>query len=248
MERPTIEIYLSSEHAQKRTDFVDDCEWQLERSIVAPDSMAMYIRVISFICPVSWFNVSIHYNTIIINDITFNLEEGDYSVKQLCSTLSTLVSGVTFDYNCINKKVRMSSTTPTSLDGSLCILLGIEPATGTVLLSKHVCDLSGNNTVNVDSAFSSAFANIDARPNPSAGLLTRIASSNSSGVILFENFSGRDGLLITEEVLQSVRIMLTDEDSRPLRATLDYDLCLQVQFVKSHNTRMADDVPNPLQL
>jgi hypothetical protein len=248
MERPTVEVYLSSEHAKKRTEFVDDCEWQLERSIIAPDGMAMYVRVISMVMIVSWFNVSIHYNTIIINGTTFTLEEGDYSIKQLCSTLCSLIPGVYFEYNCINKKVRMTSATPTSLDGSLCILLGITPATGTVLVSKHVCDLTGNNTINVDSGFSSAFANIDARPNPSSGLLTRIASSQGAGTILFENFSGRDGLLITEDVLTSVRIMLTDEDNRPLRATLDYDLSLQVQFVPSYNTRMADDLPNPLQM
>jgi hypothetical protein len=248
MERPTVEIYLSSEHATKKTEFVDHCTWELERSIEVPDSTAMYVRVISFICPISWFVVSVHYNTILINGSTFILEEGDYSVKQLCTTLSALVPGIRFDFSTTSKKVRMTSATPTSLDGTLLTLLGIAPGTGLTLQTKHCCDLTGNNAVTIDSSFSSAFPNIDARPFGSSGLLTRIASGQSTGgVIRFENFSGRDGLLITDPCLSSITLMLTDEDARPLRATLDYDITLQVQFVRSYDTRMRELLPTTLQ-
>jgi hypothetical protein len=247
MEYPSIEIYLSSENSTKATEFCDDCTWTFERELSAPDSHAMYIRVLSFVCPVSWFVVSVHYNTLVINGSEYIVSEGNYSIGQLCTAISKLVAGVSFTFDTITHKVRMSATSFTTLSGSMLTLLGIQPGAGVELVSYQTCDLSGNNSVSVECDYNSNFPNIDARMMGSSGLLTRIPVCGSSGSIVnFQNFSGRDGLLISERGLTKCRLQLTDEDRRPLRSTLDWDLTLQVVFVKSYDTRLRLEVPQTL--
>jgi hypothetical protein len=207
----------------------------------------MYLRVIQFICPVSWHPVSIHTNTIIINSVSYSVEEGNYSIVQLCAAISKLVDGVTFTFNAINRKVIMSSDTLTSLDGSMLLLLGITPAAGFHLQSKHTCDLTGNNAISVNCDYASAFPNIDARELGSTGLLTRIPVAAGIGTIVsYQNSAGRDGLLISDKTLTRCRLQLTDEDRRPLRATQDFDITLQIEFVPSYDTRMRLEVPSRL--
>ena len=207
----------------------------------------MYIRVISFICPVSWFVVSVHSNTIVIGGITYTVPEGNYSIIQLCKAISALAAGVIFSFDTITHKVTMSSTVYTTLSGSMLTLLGIQPGGGAELVSQQTCDLTGNNSVSIECDYNSSFPNIDARQLGSSGLLTRIPVCAGSGSIVnFQNFTGRDGLLISEKTLTRCRLQLTDEDRRPLRATLDWDLTLQVVFVQSYDTRLRLDIPRQL--
>jgi hypothetical protein len=242
---PTVELYLSSEHGAKVNEFCDDVTWNLERGIVCPEGHSIYLRVISFICPVSWYAVSIHYNTLSINGLTYSLEEGNYSISQLCTAASRLVPGVTFTFNNITNKVTMSSSVGNvTLGGTMLSLLSIEPSSGVTLVSKHTVDLTGNNAISVTCDYNSTSPNVDAREVGSAGLLTRIPVGVGSGsVVNFQNFSGRDGLLITESMLTRVRLRLEDEDRRPLRAALDYDITLQLEYIPTFNTRMKLDVP-----
>jgi hypothetical protein len=247
MEYPSIEIYLSSEYSSKATEFCDDCTWTFERELTAPEGYAMYIRVISFICPVSWFPVSIHFNTLVINGSAYSIPEGNYSILQLCQAISSLVQGVKFTFDSITHKVKMTSTVPVTLSGSMLTLLGIQPGAGTELVSQQTCDLTGNNSISISCDYNSPFPNIDARELGSSGLLTRISVAAGNGSIVnYENFNGRDGLLISEKSLTRCRLQLTDEDRRPLRATLDWDLTLQVQFVQSYDTRLRLDIPSRL--
>jgi hypothetical protein len=247
MEYPSIEIYLSSEYSQKATPFCDDCTWTFERELTAPEGYQMYIRVVSFICPISWFVVSVHTNTIVIGGISFSVPEGNYSISQLCKAISVLASGVVFTFDSITHKVTMTSSAFTTLSGPMLVLLGIQPGAGVELVSQQSCDMSGNNSISIECDYNSAFPNIDARQLGSSGLLTRIPVCGSSGgVINFQNFSGRDGLLISERTLTRCRLQLTDEDRRPLRATLDWDLTLQVVFVKSYDTRLRLALPQTL--
>jgi hypothetical protein len=237
---PTIELYLSSEHGAKANEFCDDVTWNLERGIVCPEGYSMYLRVISFICPVSWFAVSVHYSTISINGLNYTIEEGNNTISQLCSTVSRLVHGVTFSFNSITTKVTMSSGIGSvTLGGSMLPLLGILPSSGVTLQSRHTVDLTSNNSIYISCDYNSTTPNVDARLLGSAGLLSRLpVNTGPGGVVVFNNYSGRDGLLVTESILNRVRLRLEDEDRRPLRATLDYDITLQVEYVQSFNTRM----------
>jgi hypothetical protein len=247
MEYPSIELYLSSEYASKATEFCDDCTWTFERELAAPEGYAMYLRAVSFICPVSWFVVSVHYNTLIINDTIYSVPEGNYNIIQLCGAISRLQSGVNFIFNEITRKVRMNSLEVITLGGSMLALLGIRPGTGKELLSYHTCDMTGNNAISIECDYNSNFPNVDVRMMGSTGLLTRIPVSTGSGSIVnFQNFSGRDGMLISDRLLTKCRLRLTDEDRRPLRSTLDWDLTMQVVFVKTYDTRLKLEVPTTL--
>jgi hypothetical protein len=132
---PPIEVYLSSEHAVKRTEYADDCTWHI-RHITAPTGWAIYMRLISFIMPNSMYVCNIYNNTLFINDIEYRVTPGNYSIKQLIAVLNTFVDGISFTFDSITYKAKMTAATLTTLDGPLLVLLGILPATGTVLESS----------------------------------------------------------------------------------------------------------------
>jgi hypothetical protein len=235
---PSIEVYLSSENGVKRTEYCDDITWHL-RHITAPDGYAIYMRLTSLIIPVSWFVVNLHNNVIVINGDEYTITQGNYNIKQLIVELNKLISGIVFTFNTITYKATMTSTMPTSLDGPLLPLLGIEPATGTLLQSKHIIDMTSNQTINVETDFTSLFPNLDARDFGSPALLSRVAVTQPfGGIVSYENHAGIDGILLSSPIITSLRIVLTQEDRLPLLSVLDWDAVIQLQFKRTVDTRL----------
>jgi hypothetical protein len=235
---PSIEVFLSSEHAVKRTEYADDCTWHI-RHITAPTGWAIYMRLISFIMPNSMYAVNIYNNTILINEAECTVTPGNYSIKQLIAVLNTFVDGIVFTFDSITYKAKMTSATLTTLEGPLLVLLGILPATGTVLESKHIVDMTGNQTINVETDFTSIFPNLDARDFGSPALLARVGVTQPfGGIVNWQNVNTRDGLLLSSPIVTSIHLVLTQEDRLPLLATLDYDAVIQLRFVRTIDTRL----------
>jgi hypothetical protein len=99
--------------------------------------------------------------------------------------------------------------------------------------------MTGNQTINVESDFTSVFPNLDARDFGSPALLARIGVTQPFGCIVnYENYNGRDGLLLSSPLVTSIRLVLTQEDRLPLLALLDWDAVIQLRFVRTIDTRL----------
>jgi hypothetical protein len=200
----------------------------------------MMIRLTSLIMPVSWFNVDFRNGFLYINTNRYTVTPGNYSIKQLLTVLNTFVQDVQFSFDPITYKVKMVAEVPTSLDGPLLVLLGIQPGTGYVLESKYFCDMSGNQAVNVETDFTSIFPSLDARDFGSPSLLARVGITQPFGsVINYLNPSGKDGMLLSSPVLDNIRLVLTQEDRLPLLSVLDYDATLILEFKRTTSTRLT---------
>lgn len=241
-----IEIYLSSEYSIKNDPFCNDCTYKLPRQLVAPDGYSFYVSVISFTCPVSWLIVNIYNNILIIDEIEVIVPHGNYSIFQLVKTVQSLLpSGITLTYDSIAMRCTLQSNAIHVVQGPLCELLGFKQgSSGTTILSYRIVDMTGNNSVYIMTNLQSGQSNIDARGIDSANVLCRIPVSTQPGSIIdYQDFSGRAGLLLDNDCLNTIQIRLQDEDNRSLLCTLDYDLCLQVQFIPNTQQRLQRDIP-----
>jgi hypothetical protein len=170
LEYPPIEVFLNSRFSNNGDNaYYNDCIWQLPRAVIAPEGYSLYVQLIDMTLPVSWHVINEYNNELVINGTGVALTPGNYSVRTLVSTLSTLLSpDIRVAFDSITLKLTLAALFPLTVSGSLCSVLGIVPgSTGLSLSSLHTVDLTGQNSVYVLSDFSTSNNNIDTRGNSS---------------------------------------------------------------------------------
>lgn len=241
---PPVEIYLHSKDSHSTGDYNNDCTFQFERPLIAPNGFSMYLQCLSFTLPNVFHVVNEYNNHIVINSIDYTLAVGNYSIFQLVGVLTTLDPNVKCKYDGITLKVTITSATNITLSGPLCLLLGIPVnSSGKVISSTHTVDMSGTNSIYILTDLTSSNSNIDSRAG-SDSVLCRIPVTTPAGsIIQYADFNGRAGLLLDDDVLNGIRVLLEDEMRLPLLATLDWQLTLQVRFLFTNRQRMQVNQP-----
>ncbi len=248
--RAPVEIYLNSDNSIQVGDgYHNDCNYVFSRTISAPEGQALYLSVLSFTIPVSWYVVNSYNNVLVLNDLRYEVRPGNYSAQQLAAAVRALIpAAVGCAFDSITLKMSFTSANPFTLDGSLCGPLGIVPGAGTSLESLHSVDLSGVNSIYVLTEYVSH--NIDTRPGDAGTVMARIpVDAPPLGVVTYldQNGSiGRPGVLLQDGVLASIRVRLEDEYRRPLQASIFWEATLQCSFVPSG--RAALHVERPVSL
>jgi hypothetical protein len=249
LEYPPLEIFLNSRYAFNADDtYYNDCVWQLPRAVIAPEGYSLYIQLIDFTIPVSWHVISQYCNELLLNDVSYTLVPGNYSVRTLVQALSKLLSpDITVAFDNITLKMTLTAQTPISVSGNMCSILGIVAgSTGTTLSSVHTVDLTGQNSIYILSDFSTSNNNIDTRAGSSSVFCRIPVTAAPMGVLNHEDYNGKSGLLLDTETLASVHLQLQDEEFRNLLCTIHWEATLQVQFV--YTGRMHLYVERPLGL
>jgi hypothetical protein len=245
IEYPPIEIFLNSRFANNDDNaYYNDCTWQLPRAIIAPEGYSLYVQLIDLTLPVSWHVVNEYNNELVINGTGVALTPGNYSVRTLVSTLSTLLApDIRVSFDNITLKLTLSALFPLTVSGSLCSVLGIVPgSTGLSLSSLHTVDLTGQNSVYVLSDFSTSNNNIDTRGNSSVFCRIPVTAAPMQ-VLQHEDYQGLSGLLLDTDTLLSVHLKLEDEEYRALLCTLHWECTLQIQFVYTGRMHMVYERP-----
>jgi hypothetical protein len=251
VEYPPQEIFLCSREAVNlNEDYFNDCSWQLPYPVVAPEGYSLYVQLIDLTIPVSWHVINEYCNQIVINGTEYLLSPGNYSLRPptLLTALNALLPGITATFNEITLKLTLTSTTPFTISGTLCSILGIiEGSSGTVLSSKHTVDLTSQNSIYILSDFSSSNANIDTsgKSNVFCRIPVNVAPMQ---VLQHEDYNGKSGLLIDSETIGSVHFQLLDEDYRPLLNTLHWQATLQVSFIYTGRMHLIVDRPFGLRI
>jgi hypothetical protein len=246
---PPVEIYLHSKDSVNSTDYNNDCSFQFERPLIAPNGYSMYLQCLSFTMPNVFHVVNEYNNHITINNYNYTLAIGNYSIFQLVGVLTGLDPNVKCTYDGITLKVTFTSEANITLDGPLCLLLGISAnSSGTLISSKYTVDMSGTNSIYILTDLSSSNSNIDSRAG-SDSVLCRVPVTTPAGsIIRYIDFNGRAGLLLDDDVINSIRVVLEDEMRMPLLATLDWQLTLQVRFLYTGRQRMQVNQPVSLRV
>ena len=244
---PPIECYLYSKDGQFQSTYYNDVTFNFERPVICPPGYSAYIQVLSFTMPNVFHVVNEYNNHIVINNYDYTLDVGNYSVYQLVAVLTKLDPNVTCKFDSITLMATFTSTTPLTLSGPLCALLGIaEGSTGLSVSSTHTVDMSGTNSIYLLTDLSSSNSNVDSRAG-SDSVLCRIPVTTPAGsIIQYQDFNGRAGLQLDDDCIQSVRLLLEDENRMPLLATLHWQLTLQVRFLYTGRQRMAVNQPDAL--
>ena len=107
--RTSNQIYLYSKDANREygsnTEKNSNLRFYLDQQIhLGFDDYKLEVSLVSFNCPVSWGNVDLYNNKITYNGNTQTIPVGDYNISDLCSTLSTTFSNLTFTFNDITRK------------------------------------------------------------------------------------------------------------------------------------------------
>eukprot|EP00953_Heterococcus_sp_UTEX-ZZ885_P017185 9620-Heterococcus_DN1.PRE.3 len=217
---------------------------RLPRAVIAPEGYSLYVQLIDLTLPVSWHVINEYNNELVINGTGFALTPGNYSVRTLVSTLSTLLApDISVSFDTITLKLTLTALFPLTVSGSLCSVLGIVPgSTGLSLSSQHTVDLTGQNSVYVLSDFSTSNNNIDTRGNSSVFCRIPVTAAPMQ-VLQHEDYQGLSGLLLDTDTLMSVHLKLEDEEYRPLLCTLHWEATLQIQFVYTGRMHMAYERP-----
>jgi hypothetical protein len=246
---PPTEIYLSSKYGQilNEDGKPNDVQFILPRPLVAPESYSLYLRLLSFTLPISWFPINARNNEITLNTNTFTLTPGNYSASSLMTALNLLIAPYSCTFDQTTCKVSIASGTTFTVSGSLCSPLGIVPgSSGMSVSSAYTVDLTGAaNSVYV--MVDCSGDNIDCRDGQSTNVLCRVPiTAPLMGIEQFWDPSSQAGMLVTATGLSSIRITLEDEDRNPIECTLDWEATLQCHKIQTGRTSMSYFQPGGL--
>lgn len=244
-----IEVYLHATSGRRLGDLFDDISFQFERPVSPPEGYGLYISLLSMTIAHTFTLINQYNDTLFLNGQARTVPRGNHSINTLVKALnlSCAVDSVHGAFDPISLKVTLSSATAFSVTGPLLEVLGIpQGAQGTSLSSTHTVDLTGQNSIFV--LTDRTGGNIDSRSeNGSSAVLARVGVDVPPlGVIQYEDFSsGRIGIE-HDGVLSSIRIVLQDENRRPLQTSIPWDMTIGIAFMRTG--RVALEVERPAAL
>lgn len=175
-------------------------------------------------------------NEIIINGVTYQIPEGNYSAKNLCAAIQTLTS-ITCILSQTTNKVTLSSGASFTLgSGSINYILGFEATTytGSTITAPRCINVGGPSRINV-------YTNIEVQNITSAGTNQLLAcipiSTIPTSFVVFTD-QGTNENIIYNPNLTIIDVLLTDEFDVPLRLNgVDWTIELRLNETLIIDTR-----------
>lgn len=245
-----VEIYLHAASGQQHCGdgFYNDVTFQFDHPVSPPEGYGLYISVLSFTCPHTFMVINKENDFMIVDGFLHTIPQGNHSVASLVKALNaSLGPDIVASFDPVSLKMTLESAATFSLDGPLLEVLGIPPIEGKKLSSTHTVDLSGQNSIFI--LTDRQGGNIDTRSlNGSSAVLARVpVDAPPLGVIQYTDSSqGRIGIEY-DGVLARIRIVLQDEDRRPLQASIPWDMTLGIAFMRTGRVALHVDRPLGLQ-
>lgn len=225
----------------------------LNEAITAPAGIRILVGLTNAVIPNSIYNISSTNNSIVISGQTYTIEAGNYSAKDLATTLSfaiTAVGSVTF--NDQNNVFLFNFTTAQTIDSTtmerqLGLKNQLPTASATVYKCEGSCDLGG--TTNIYFRLSNlTLNNLDSR-GKSTNIIANIVNQSNYGDFIFYTPPENNYYLVNETNISHLDIELTDQDGTLLDLNgCDYNITLTFHFVKERESLVKASLLKQIQM
>lgn len=203
----------------------------------------MTLRLLNASVPVSFTLVDSTNNTLIIDSTAYTLVSGNYNATTIVDMLhSVLPNYFTVSYSSTTNKFTFISTHTqfTISSSSTCLtLLGFSEdstsssTTGSYTLSStYVCDLSGHNTIYIDTA-NLRTQNLSSNSGTRTSIVKSVLCNVSYGSVLFVEDNGTAPSILSEDHVSFTHVKILGEDATTLLDFngTDWQMTLEISFV-----------------
>lgn len=126
----SVQVYLSSKYATNKFNDTENSDmiFLFDTPIVPPPNHNMTIKLLNLYVPISFINININNNVLIVDSVEYDIPSGNYSATSLVSALSSLLTGFTISFSTITNQITFSKATDfTFSSDSTCLsVLGFE--------------------------------------------------------------------------------------------------------------------------
>lgn len=227
----SINIYLNSKNASiSRSD--SDKTFILNNPIYAVPNIKLLIGCTSFVVANSIYNIDDNNNKLIIDDITYTVENGNYDSESITTAINNLISQ-TLIFNEGDSTFTLSSTQSFSIssDSSILRVLGFfddVPFSGLSLTGSHICDLAGVKTININ-IDNLSFDNLDSNGNFTSNICS-VNNDVNYGSYIFYN-SEHIYHAVHDKFIKFLKIRLLDQDDNEINLNGSfYQLVLTLHY------------------
>ena len=188
--------------------------FSLQETVTAIPGYQMAIRVVSAEIPTSYYVINQDTNTLIVNGMSYVLDEGNYSVDDLQQTFQQMLSGddITVTYSYVRNKFTFASNTVFTIAGESTILdrIGFNAVdhTGTVVTSDYAVDLSGTKFIYIYTNLATSNL-VNGVRNGCLVKISAIADMNS--MIMYSDSNAMPNY-ISDQTISQIFFKLVDDD------------------------------------
>jgi hypothetical protein len=242
-----IQIYLNSSYATKKLNDSknSDMIFYFTSPVAPPPNHNMTLKVLNITVPVSYTLVNDSNNTLIVNDSTYTLTNGNYNATTLKTHLSSILTGYTVTFSSITNKftITHSTTNFTISSSSTCQkLLGFPSdqavsSTSLTLTSTYPIDLSGDNVMYIDIA-NLVTMNLSSSSGNRTSIVKSVLLNVPYGSVLYnEDTTGMEGVVIQEDHIGFLHVRLFGEDATTLLDLYNsnWQMTVEIGFVQKSN-------------
>lgn len=241
------EIYLDSQYASVNLGATSgknsDVYFFLSTPIVVGNDYDVVLRLQNFVCPMSFFVVNDSNNTLIVDETTYTIPEGNYNANTLQTKLASLLSSFTVTYDATTNKLTFQKTSSfTFASNSTCLkLLGFAEATAQTsvankLTSTYVVNLAGTSLIYIDCP-NITTRNISAKQNGGfTSIIKNVLVDVPYGSVLSYVNNTNSATLLGEKCISYFHIRLLDDDYNLLDLNGQYfTLTLELFYYQNGN-------------
>lgn len=205
----------------------------------------MKLRVSNFVFPLSFYIIDEQSNTLVINDIAYNIPNGNYTATTLLTAVKALLPN-TFNitYDSIRNQYIFTNTSAFTINetSSCLVLLGFTEemdhvSVGNSLTSDSVINLSGQYNMLYVSVPNIRTGNISSVTGRRSSIVKSIPVSSNIGSVMFYEDTTSTFCNLYEEVLQYINIRILGEDmlTSVNFQGQEWNMTLEVSFVKNED-------------
>jgi len=242
MEIENLQIHLNSKNRVHGT--INDAYFYIN-TIEVPSDYSLHLSVLTASIPYSFYNVNNSNNTFVftigVNNYTYTLRTGNYSINDFLTELQTKITLLTISYDKIKSKLTFSYASNFSIStASTCLsLIGFGNLTDTSLLSSTNNTLTSVNCINLQSFhcvcigtnFITNSINVVDDRNPTIICSIPINTSPNS-MITFVNPSHYK-INIFSTMFSSINIKILDQDSNPIDLNgCNWSMTIQLDVIR----------------
>lgn len=254
-------IFLRSKEGSQPNDTPNYVNFNLfNKQINCPDGLRMRLTVKQATFKITWYNVNVYNNTIIIGTNTYTIPSKNYNVYTLTTALNTLSmqtptnTTITVTYDDTTGYYTFTSTASFSFSALSTAneLLGFDTSSGAVLstsnviISTLVADLTYTSNIYITCP---DLLNIN-KSSDGKALSDTLASvqvtSNSGGLIFYE---GKSSTLLYSKLISSFNIVLKDDSGNllPMNGG-DWNIDFEIEMVNDYYAQDLETRNNILNL
>ncbi len=247
----SINIYLNSKEAEIKNSY-SNVIFILKNPIFAFTNLKLMLGLTSFTCPNSIYNITNLNNKLVIDDIDYILDVGNYDSDTLTDAINNLLVNETliFNENDNTFKFTSSSNFTISTNSTILKVLGFSDdnqiLTGLEVQGLHICDLAGTTNINVK------ISNLSMNNLNSFGEYNNIIESININVnygsYIFYNKSQVLFHGVNDKFIKFLNIQLVDNDNNEIDlngSSFSCVLTLHYSYLRE-NKILADNFAEPI--